>query len=414
MNKETAMHEFKKAVVRDDSPVGHLFHALRQKDAPMDKIRELFAVVPADASRTRLVDCLNVAVANGNIEAVQLFVDAKMPLDAVRPGGDPPILHAAEGKFGEIVRLLASAGANMDAPGKKSGNTALMRAAFHSDPETVAHLLRCSAKPDLRNKAGDTALTVAVKQNNTGVVREMMAFGIDPDTPNKTGETPLMLAAKAGHEKLIDLLIDAGADPDKPSPDGDTAFMAAAQLGQTKSLRRLAARGADIHTKNAQGRGALYWAVKYRRVDVVDMLVDLGVKVDDPDNTGFTCLMRAVMNGDEQIVKKLLVAGASPTLGDNNGITALIYAVKTEKPVIPLLQTLIENGADIKAQDSAGKSALDHVIADGKKEVIEYLQTAGQRQRQARIERDARDATILDHEIAPLRGVPFKPKPPAP
>jgi ankyrin repeat protein len=56
----------------------------------------------------------------------------------------------------------------------------------------------------------------------------------------------------------------------------------------------------------------------------------------------------------------LLKAGADVKAQDkNNGLTALMYAAETnQNPEV--ITTLLKSGADAKAKDNAGKTALDY------------------------------------------------------
>lgn len=104
-------------------------------------------------------------------------------------------------------------------------------------------------------------------------------------------------------------------------------------------------------------------------------VISLGCK--DKDNTDYTPLMKAVISGNVSRVKSLLEQGADINAQNKNGQTALILASyykrnNTEK-IFPLL---LENNAIIDLQDSSGRTALSWAAGAGKMEAIRHLLSA--------------------------------------
>ena len=62
-------------------------------------------------------------------------------------------------------------------------------------------------------------------------------------------------------------------------------------------------------------------------------------------------------NQNPEVITTLLKAGADIKAQNKNGVTALIYAAKyNQNPEV--IMTLLKAGADAKAKDSAGKYSL--------------------------------------------------------
>jgi len=102
--------------------------------------------------------------------------------------------------------------------------------------------------------------------------------------------TALMRAAFAGDLELVKLLLAAGADPHLQSKDRETTLMAAAGTGFINGYNR--------------GRPAA------ERLEVVKLLVGLGENVNAADNYGITPLMVAANMGEVPIVQYLIDQGA--------------------------------------------------------------------------------------------------------
>ena len=75
-----------------------------------------------------------------------------------------------------------------------------------------------------------------------------------------------------------------------------------------------------------------------------------------PNFTPPTPLFRAVMGADAAEVKRLLDAGANPNEGQFIGASALLLTLRQTE--FSLAKTLIDGGADVKAVDAAGSTAL--------------------------------------------------------
>ena len=150
-------------------------------------------------------------------------------LGAVRRGSDALLSAGGQNNAEVSMRLLADAGADVNARMKKPyDETALMRAAYLGAEATVGALL-------------DT--------------------GADVNGANTFGETALWLAARQNRPRVVELLLKRGADPNRltrPNPqwfsDGGNALNVAVDKGCMECARLLLARGADPRVADANGR----------------------------------------------------------------------------------------------------------------------------------------------------------------
>jgi len=98
------------------------------------------------------------AAANGNIEAIQKYLEAGTDVDAKEPpGGSTPLLVAATFGQVEAVKFLIEKGANVNAT-SNDGATALHGAAFFCHTGIVKLLLSRGAVVDAKNIRGETPL----------------------------------------------------------------------------------------------------------------------------------------------------------------------------------------------------------------------------------------------------------------
>ena len=109
-------------------------------------------------------------------------------------------------------------------------------------------------------------------------------------TPRIVFATALMRAAFSGDVELAKLLLAHGADPNIVSSDHETALMAACGTGFIPGY--------------SKGR------TPAERLEVVKLLIGLGLDVNAADDYGITSLMVAANLGDVPIIQYLIDKGA--------------------------------------------------------------------------------------------------------
>src|SRR5690606_29424918 len=93
-------------------------------------------------------DNFETACKTGNVEAVRAYITLGIDLESHTDiSGETPLIRAAEGNQPEIVRILASAG--VDLQGRDGGgDTAVMTSVNWTNPEVLRALLEVGADPD--------------------------------------------------------------------------------------------------------------------------------------------------------------------------------------------------------------------------------------------------------------------------
>lgn len=139
-------------------------------------------------------------------------------------------IHECAIKKGDIscVKNAIASGANVNAYGPESGNTALMRAAMFGMPQIAKLLLENGARHDLLSKNEATpkwsALEIAARQGSLGVVKEIIKAGSNPSGDTARNSTPLRAAINGGHYDIAQWLIEQGADPAVENASGANAM----------------------------------------------------------------------------------------------------------------------------------------------------------------------------------------------
>mgnify|MGYP003951823261 CR=1 FL=1 len=179
------------------------------------------------------------AIEVGNIEAVKQYLANGVDVNA-RDENDSTPLHIAvwEGHK-EIVELLISTGADVNAnfsPRHQFNfrhSTALHSAAFKGHKEIAKLLIAAGADVNAKKQGGITPLLITVDNGDRGSIELFIAAGADVNRKMKGGSTPLHRASGQGQKRISEMLIAAGANVNAVTNGGKTP------LDSAKPGRRL-------------------------------------------------------------------------------------------------------------------------------------------------------------------------------
>ncbi len=126
----------------------------------LDMFSEIDAEADDDYNKTMFMDVIRNH--HDNIELVKYMLERGVEVNRKNKHKDTLIMSLArEFDAGETIRLLAAAGANLDAQDRK-GNTAIMIAVSQNRIPNVRALIECGADLSLKNDRDDTAAEIAM------------------------------------------------------------------------------------------------------------------------------------------------------------------------------------------------------------------------------------------------------------
>ena len=278
------------------------------------------------------------AVENANRDMVQVLLSAGANINAPSRYGVTPLMHLGSNATVELLRDLLAAGADIHAA-DETGMTALLKVAGNSKFEVVDGLIKAGARIDLKDNEGTTALMNAAGNEDSRVVKFFIGAGLDVTAKNQNGQTALMIATQWGGTGAVRALVEKGSI-NAADNDGTTALMYAADHDNPEITRMLIDKGADVNRKDEEGRTALMLAVTEGSTANIEILIAAGADPNIQDNEGQTALMRA---DDVETVMILLKARADVSLKDKDGLTALALARKNEEEEV--VKLLVSRGA---------------------------------------------------------------------
>src|SRR5215467_9195192 len=302
--------------------------------------------------------------------------------------GETPLMEVARAGKVDAAKRLLDAGADVNAKEDWGGQSAVMWAASQSHPEMIKLLA---------SRGADVNTHGVVHQWERKVITEPR-----PKDMNKGGFTPLLYAAREGCVECATALIAAKADPDLDDPDRLTPLnMALLNLHFDFAAYMIKSSGADLDKWDLYGRTPIYMAAdvstlpmkgngamavipsedKITALDVGKMLLEAGANPniqlkrrppyrDVPQDRGgdtilaqgATPLLRAARAGDAKFVELLLKHHALVDLPSKEGVTPLMAAAgvefgqrvtrgrnRTNEGILATMRLLIDAHADINA-----------------------------------------------------------------
>jgi ankyrin repeat protein len=179
----------------------------------------------------------------------------------------------------------------------------------------------------------------------------------------------------------------------------------AAQKGNLEIVKALVEAGADVNKENFDQETPLFMAVMGSNVELIKYLAEKGANLDHVNHELFTPLLVAVFNGNLEVTKALLASGAKVNpLSEFPGqaVTIMLGNVDedSQEEILPLLDLLIEAGADVNNPASNGWTALVFAIAADLDIVADHL-----------LEKGKADPNLKNEETAslPMYGAAKKP-----
>ncbi|MDG0815297.1 ankyrin repeat domain-containing protein [Bdellovibrio svalbardensis] len=184
--------------------------------------------------------------------------------------------------------------------------------------------------------------------------------------------SPLMSASAEGDVKKLNSLVKSKVDINAKDKAGYTALMVAASNGHQEAAKFLLEHKADVNIKNQEGQTALYFALVNEQPEIALDLIKQGAMVDDISGEGESALLIATTANQNDIMNLLIKK--KPALvnkASNASTTPLMEAARFGSAKTASI--LLKAGADKKAKNQNGKTALDIAIKAQNEDVVKLL-----------------------------------------
>ena len=288
---------------RSESNISERLRIGIKKRIPEIKIKRLVKLVKRkgrlDAplcDRTRNT-ALHVASESGNLEAMQILIDAGSFVGSKNKAGMTSLhLSVAHGFEKGVSMLISRGGADVSVRNTR-GQTPLLTAVLSGRVEQVMSLLRRGgSKINTTDKTGRTALHWSIIGGHSKIIQTVLKQkGVDVLCKDKNGYTPLHFAASRGSISSMTMLL--------------------------RSIESDGVRNLALKSKTQKGASVLHLACESGNLSLVKTLVSgpawmqaISVGLNDPDREGLTPLHYALRSGEKQVVQYLMKSGADTSL----------------------------------------------------------------------------------------------------
>jgi len=151
------------------------------------------------------------AAREGDLEKLQTQLDSGADVDYKGPFGATPLLIGVREENREVIEVLVSKGANVDARTMISWPLSL--AIENEDVATVSVLVEAGANLEAANQKGWTALMLAAHKGNLDMVRLFSENGakINEESMGEDPVNALLIAVDGGYTDIVKVLLKNGA-----------------------------------------------------------------------------------------------------------------------------------------------------------------------------------------------------------
>lgn len=289
---------------------------------------------------------LHAAAGHDNLDIVAMLLQHGADPNAVDVDGWTPLMFA--GSL-ECVDLLLAAGADIHASDDVNADVAQ----HHRDPEILDRFKEAGASLLPKPDSYSSLLHAAAEDGDTGLLEYLLGQNADVNV-HVLGITPLMKAAERGNVDVIKRLLSAGADVHARDEDGRTALFCSAAPEAFTAFQL---------TQELPSSDALYQAMG----ELADELKDAFEQY--APNYGYQ------PSDDVTGIDLLLSAGARLEDRDSDGATPLLVSCRCGRAA--RVARLVQQGANVRARDAAGRSAWDlpeeHHDAEQRNHILRLL-----------------------------------------
>ena len=336
-----------------NSFVVELFNKFQGSDAEL--ILSLIDAVP-HLSKTELNQLLKKAMKTEKMAVVEELLKKEFSIDrtlfhlACEKGMESVVMHMLE----KDKRLL-----------EKRNDTEMtpLMIAIDNKQEAVA-LALIKADADIRavGEKKQAIIHFACKSGMKAVVYEILRQDEGQlEVRNKKGMTPLNMALIEKNEEIALMLIDQGASIRTQSVYDINPIFLACHVGMLSVVAKILK--VDKEQLNAidifHGKTLLMHALEDEQEEMVLMLLEQGAVINEK-RIGSALIHLACSAGMEKVVSKILEGDEDQlNVKDRQGYTPIMHAVQGKNK--SLINTLIDLGADLKAEDNSQSTVLHYV-----------------------------------------------------
>jgi len=169
----------------------------------------------------------------------------------------------------ELVKMLVSKGADINARDSKTGSCALMEAISNHESEVAIYLINNGADVKHTLLGGESLLIQTLFEKLSDVALTLIQHGHDVNVYDSNNLSALSGAAAGGYLDIVRELIKRGADINEQGPEGVNPLFQSIFFDHDKVVRYLLSIGADQTVINSKGYTPREYAAQLGREKII-------------------------------------------------------------------------------------------------------------------------------------------------
>ena len=167
---------------------------------------------------------LHKAAAYGAVDVIKLLVSRGANINAISGGfGWTPLLEAVYWNYYDAVIELVKAGADVNIKAYMWGVTALHKAAYHRHNKIALFLINAGADVNVVDNFNASPLHYAARYSSNEVLESLVQHGANINQQELSKQTPLHEAVRFNNKETAKCLLSLGARTDILDKDGHNA-----------------------------------------------------------------------------------------------------------------------------------------------------------------------------------------------
>ncbi len=372
---------------------------------------EIISALLDGGANPNVADSFGITIlmqATSSADVIEALVSHGADINAADKKKKTVLMYLSEYASAKVVEKFLSYSPLLNQRNKE-GKTEIMFAA--SNPNVaVLDVLKDKVEIDAVDKRGRNALMYAVSENNIAAIDWLIANGQDINSVERDGRNVFFAIAEQEYaeaykyRKMVEYLVKLGVDINQKDDNGKSPLTIAfeynqeiAELfissgailgkaehsgrqrklnelilddGDIDAINEMLDAGADVNGEDETGMTPfIAAAIAGREIDVFIELLKRGVDINSVDRQGRSLLMYLSAGcSDTDLLSAVIVKVKNINHQDANGSTALMFSTLSGDS--QGFKILINNGADGKIKDSAGKGFMDYLAMNPNEKVV--------------------------------------------
>lgn len=236
---------------------------------------------------------LTLAVKQDSPELIRLLVTAGANIDVECAQDHTPIILASRlGRLNALTCLI-ELNADVNKKSSKADITAMGMAAQMGQADAIRILFHAKANINEPILDGQSPIFMATMGNHIPALNELILLGADVNISKKNGLTAAYFAAQQNFHEALLLLINAGANLNTPLKEstvnaflkGETSVITAARKNCFESLKIIIeSKKIDLNKQRSDGKTAIFLAMENNNIESFTILLEAGADIAIPCN----------------------------------------------------------------------------------------------------------------------------------